>query len=776
MNTALIPILLLSEQSAQSEMICGVLKDQAEMTVLQNAQSALGVLETQNFRLVLIASNTNSPAVFETVAAARLYAPVIMIAENGDAAGAVQAMRYGAYDYLVPDQNFPAQIQQAIQKALNPADRALFRYVYDDAPVMMYLLDQDGVIRDVNTRCTVETGYPREALIGQHLTTHLTPISSAHVHETCLPRLWRDGRISNVAHQHRRQDGTVIDVLLSATTVRDISGQMLAVAVVQNITGQKQIERAEREQRVLAEALRDTTAALNSTLDFDEVLDLILANVARVVPYDTGNIMLIEAGRARMVRNQRASEPGLEIKVPTAAFAIEDTPTLYWMYINARPLAIPDTREYAPWVDLPQSAWIRSFVGAPIINDGQVIGYLTLNSATKDTFHRQHAERLAIFAHHAGIAIRNARLFDSVQRYAGELENRVARRTAQLNLERNQLHAILEATGEGIVYTIDGQIEYVNQAITRLTGYTLDELVGTPLSMINPSLADNETWEMVDENLKRGEIWRGETRLRRKDGSEFDAGITVSPSSQPGDRRVRSVSVVRDISQAKQLESEKSRFIATASHELRTPITNVLTRLYLMKRQPEKMHEHISVLDEVARRMQQLIEDLLDLSRFERGNIQLERQPMELQQILSDVVRIQYAEARVKNINLIIDLTPTPQYIEGDPERLAQVITNLVTNSLAYTPSGGQVRVALTTQDGNAIISVEDTGIGIPPEYLSRVFEPFVRVNDKIKGTGLGLSIAKEIVELHDGDISVTSEPGNGSCFRVTLKLMSVPA
>src|SRR5690606_28382285 len=264
-------------------------------------------------------------------------------------------------------------------------------------------------------------------------------------------------------------------------------GRELAMAVAQNLTHQKHVELAEREQRVLAEALRDTTAALNNTLDFDEVLDRILSNVARVVPYDTGTVMLIDGDRARMVRNQRSSDLGRQILVPTAAFDIVSTPTLFWLYKHGLPLAIPDTREYPDWVDLPQSAWIRSFVGAPIIDEGRVIGYLTLNSGIKGSFTQQHAERLATFAHHAGIASRNARLYDAVQRYAGELEKRVARRTAQLNIERNQLRAIVEATGEGIVYSEADQIEYVNPAFTTMTGYTSDELVGKPLSVLNPN-------------------------------------------------------------------------------------------------------------------------------------------------------------------------------------------------------------------------------------------------------------------------------------------------
>jgi PAS domain S-box-containing protein len=768
-----IEALLFSDDPGQQQTLDAILSEAASVTMAKDATSFLDSLANTHFHVAFVMSNTAGPQWVNLIASASQYAPVVVIGNENNPHDAVRAMKAGACDYLVPGPDFAEQLREVLlNQCISPGDLPFYS-AYQDAPVITFLFDREGIIRDVNARCLSELGYTRETLIGKHLNTLLTSASATHLNDVGLARLWRDSRIDAIPLQYKHQNGTLIDVLFTATMVTHSVGRELAIAVAQNLTLQKHSELAEREQRVLAEALRDTTAALNDTLDFDEVLDRILANVARVVPYDTGNVMLIDGDRARMVRNQRSTDLGREIRVPTAAFEIASTPTLHWMYKHGRPLAIPDTREYPDWVDLPQSAWIRSFVGAPIIEEGRVIGYLTLNSGLKGSFNQQHAERLATFAHHAGIAIRNARLYDAVQRYASELEKRVARRTSQLNLERNQLRAILESTGEGIVYSEADRIEYVNPAFTAMTGYTLDELAGKPLSVIDPN---SDRWRSAQSGVLRGEVWRDEIRLMRKDGTEFDAGITISLCSHPGDQRLRTVTVVRDISQAKRLEMQKANFIAIASHELRTPLSNILTRLYLMKREPDKLNEHMHVLNEVTRRMQWLVEDLLDMSRFERGVIQLKRQRVELQQLLSDVVRVQYAEAHTKAIDLSITLTPVPQYVEGDAERLAQVITNLVTNGLTYTPEGGEVHVGLTTQGDNAIITIRDTGTGIAPDYLEQIFEPFVRISDKVKGTGLGLSIAREIVELHGGSISVTSEPGKGSCFTVTLKLIPVMA
>jgi PAS domain S-box-containing protein len=772
-------ILLVASDADLIDAVQSSLNQQAQITQAAEASNWDQMLAQARCDLVLLAAADDGASVLHQIAPARQYAPVIILAAQGSIPGAVHALQAGAVDYLTAGPELTEQLRVAVQAALNTVSLPeAFDHACHNIPVMMMLVDADGSVQDANIKFLTELGYAHSQVIGQPLKRFMSAASAQALLEHQLPRLWHTGQIIAVPCQYIRRSGAVIEALMSAGLTQDEHGQQRALILAHDITEQKTIEIAEREQRVLAEALRDTTAALNDTLDFEEVLDRILANVARVLPYDTGNIMLIEGRRARMVRNQRSSELGREIRVPTASFEIAQTPTLRHMYETARPLAILDTREFSEWVELPQSAWIRSFVGAPIVDDRQVIGFITLNSSLRGTFTQQHAERLATFAHHASIAIRNARLFDTAQRYASELEHRVARRTAQLNLERNQLRAILEATGEGILYIEGDRISYTNIAFNRLTGYTPDELTQQPVHLLTADQMDTDAyWQNVKDFLAAGAaVWRDEVRLRRKDGSSFDAGLTITHAGETGERVQRLVIVVRDISQQKALDAQKARFIATASHELRTPITNVITRLYLMKHQPERLDEHMQVLSQVTQRMQHLVEDLLDISRFDRGTIVLERTRIDLGQLLEDVTQVQYEEANARDIRLDLRKPDTPLYIEGDQERLAQVITNLINNALMYTHPGGRVTVSLTPTNREAVIRVEDTGIGIAPDKLEDIFEPFVRLNDKIKGTGLGLSIAREIVRLHEGTITVTSEPGAGSCFTVTLKLLPVLA
>jgi DNA-binding NarL/FixJ family response regulator/signal transduction histidine kinase len=176
-------------------------------------------------------------------------------------------------------------------------------------------------------------------------------------------------------------------------------------------------EAAERELRALAEALRDTAAALNSTLDSDQVLDRILENVGRVLPHDAANIMLVDQqGAARVARHRGYVERGLEEWLRNLSFSIADTPGLRQMAETHLPLIIPDTQDYAGWIDLPQTRWLRSYACAPICFKGVLVGFLNLDSATPGFFCADHAERLQAFADQAAVAIENARLFETTRR------------------------------------------------------------------------------------------------------------------------------------------------------------------------------------------------------------------------------------------------------------------------------------------------------------------------------------------------------------------------
>jgi len=541
---------------------------------------------------------------------------------------------------------------------------------------------------------------------------------------------------------------------------------------------------AEHEQRALAEALRDTIAVLTRSLDLNTVLNGILENVGRVVPHDAANIMLVENDILHPVQWHGYAEKVDDTFMKELRLPLTDLPSFRRMFQTGQPCLISNIEEpidAIEWDDSwPEVAWIRSYVGVPILAHGQVIGFINLDSRQPGFFTQRHVERLQAFADQAAIAIENAQLYDEIRRHAAELEHHVILRTRELEEERAQLQAILDSMGEGVIYTEGTSIRYVNWLVPIMTGYTQGELNHLLWEALPELLAGTQgSYIDLGENiltaLSTRTAWRGEVRLRRKDGSEFDASLTVTLVSPPGEEPVCTVALIRDISQRKALEAQKDRFIASASHELRTPLANMKMRLYLLRKQPEKFEKHMDVLQEVTDTMEKLVEDLLDVSRFERGVITLNRRTTILQDLIRRVVEslLPRAESEEKTLSYILPETPFKAFV--DPDRISQVITNLTTNALNYTPEGGQITIELTEGLADTVlIHVKDTGVGIPPELQTQIFEPFFRANENAaRGTGLGLTISREIVTSHGGEIMLESEPGRGSTFTVRLPLMT---
>lgn len=548
-----------------------------------------------------------------------------------------------------------------------------------------------------------------------------------------------------------------------------------------------QLFAAERDQRQLAEALSETAAAINRTLQFDEVVSRLLDALRYVVPHDAANIMLIEEGEAYIVHHQGYAERGLADWINQQRFVVKDVPVWQNMIETGQPFAITDTHLDEKWMlkDLPEERWIRSTVKAPILMEGQLIGILHADSATPGTFTQAHANRLKAFAEHAAIAIRNAQYYLAIQTQAAELEQHVKARTAELERQRVELQTVLDAMGESLIYVVNNRIVYVNRAFTQLFGWESGEVRQNSLAiyrqMFDAYLDEQEALaRQIWTVLLHGQTWRGELKLRRKDGTTFDAAMTAAAARSfdehepPG-----AVYVIRDISEQKALHEQKDRFIANASHELRTPLANIKTRLYLAQKQPERFETHMAILERVANTMTELIESLLDVSRFDRGVILLKRRAVNLQGMVTEVVAVQQAEAEQHNVTLLSDIPDTPVWAYVDPQRMTQVFTNLLNNAINYTSEGGSVTVQLEQRPpsedrpaGQAVIRFIDTGIGIPPDLLPHIFEPFFRVNERTSvGTGLGLTIAREIVNKHEGQLTVESKVGVGSVFCIELDL-----
>lgn len=369
---------------------------------------------------------------------------------------------------------------------------------------------------------------------------------------------------------------------------------------------------------------------------------------------------------------------------------------------------------------------------------------------------------------------------------------------------RAHLAAIVESAEDAIISkTLDGLITSWNVGAAHLFGYTSQEMVGTSIMRLIPDGLQDEEQQILSK-LRRGErIEQYETVRVAKDGRKIHVSLTVSPIRDTKGNIVGAAKIAHDISKLhaiaaereKLLESEraarsdaerlshiKDEFLATLSHELRTPLNAILGWATLL-RQPALSDKDrvrgIETVERNARAQAQMINELLDMSRIISGKIHLDVQPIQLHQVVTGAIEAIRPSADAKNIHLRTLLDSTIGTTRGDPNRLQQVLWNLLSNAVKFTPTGGRIQVVLQRVDDYVDIIVEDTGLGIRPEFLPYVFDRFRQADASTTrlhgGLGLGLSIVRNLVELHGGTVRVMSPGANlGSTFVVNLPVSVV--
>ena len=547
---------------------------------------------------------------------------------------------------------------------------------------------------------------------------------------------------------------------------------------------------SEREATVRRrEAEHRVTRALASAPSLDEAAREIVRAICASLRWDTGGVWIVDEPEGHLSPLAVWHDPEARVKTFTAAsltFRFEKgigLPGRIWR--SGQPAWIENVTVDGnfPRAFIAARAGLRGAFGFPILIDGQVVGVVDFFSRRIRPPDPDLLGMCATLGSEIGQYIQRRRL-----------EDRLTER------ERN-LQAVVDSALDAIIVMDEhGLVRDFNPAAESVFGWDRDEAVGRPLAdlVVPPELRERHRaglhrWLATGESRIVGR--RVELEALRRDGSRFPVELTVTAGSSNG--RPQFTGFIRDITARRQAEAERARlleaereakseadaanrakdeFLAVLSHELRTPLNAILGWAHLLSQglDPAAAEKARQTIIRNVKAQQMMIEDLLDVSRIIRGQIELRRQPVRPEGWFEPAVESARPLAAGRGIRLESRVEPGADPVFGDAHRLQQILSNLLGNAIKFTPAGGTVRALLRGGAGLVEVTVTDSGKGIPPEELSLIFEPF-RQGDtssrrEHRGLGLGLAIVHRLVTMHGGSISAES-PGRGlgSTFRVVL-------
>jgi PAS domain S-box-containing protein len=505
------------------------------------------------------------------------------------------------------------------------------------------------------------------------------------------------------------------------------------------------------------EYLLQISRAMTAQLDLPSLLRLILNSAAEMVGGEVGLIVLRQAdGRLAPQAVYGIPKARLARLAPLLAELSDMTP------LSNGGWALPELS--LPLLSTAVGVPLRQVVNLPLRIGEELLGAIYVFRSGGAAFGANERQVLQSFADQAAIAVRNARLYEEV------------------TADKKQLDAIIENSADGVmILTPDRRIQVINRALAAMTGWPAAEAIGEPCWKVLPLERNGEGPDPCasDEpsvELHEGQSLAVEGELVRPGGSRLTLGVTYTPLYNALGQLLNLIVNVMDITRFREAERMKSTFVSVISHELKTPVALIKGYASTLNRadaawDPETLRDGLSVIEEEADRLNVLIDNLLDASRIQAGVFKLDLGDVSLERLARKVVEgfSLQTDAHQFELGFPADLPS----VVADETRLRQVLDNLVSNAIKYSPAGGTIRIGAWRDDDSVTVYVADDGIGIPYAEQSRLFESFYRVDSGLrrqtKGTGLGLYLCKAIVEAHHGHIWVRSEPGKGSTFFFAL-------
>ena len=537
-----------------------------------------------------------------------------------------------------------------------------------------------------------------------------------------------------------------------------------------------EVERLATEKAHL-EALNEIARELAASLDPKLMLHRVLSEVVRAIGGDMGVIHLLD-NTSGLIKPQATYHWEW---VTGQTIPLAEIPPEWQLGKTEAPWYLPDLALETPpgWLKGLTDAEMRSLLAAPLIAGGAFMGLVTVVSSRPQAFRPSDIRLFGAALSHIATALGNAEMYQLITRQAQELGQMLRHQQE----EATKSQAILASIADGVVVNdVEGKTILVNPAAGRILDTPIDQLLGRDfrtLFSIFGSRGGEEAINALENMLSAPET----TRVHKafKTTLEVEGRIVrahLSPVLTARGEFLGVVTILRDVTKEVEADRAKSEFVSTVSHELRTPMTSIkgyADLLYAGAVGPlnEEQRRFLGIIRDNVERLTALINDLLDISRVESGRIRFEPKLIQISDVIADVIKVMVVSAEAKHQTLTYEVIGRIPEIIGDRDRLNQVVTNLVSNAIRYTPEGGRIEVKVYAVEGAVRVDVRDNGIGIAPDDLGHIFERFYRADHPLvmetTGTGLGLSIVKMFVEMHGGRVWVESKLGEGSTFTFIL-------
>lgn len=543
----------------------------------------------------------------------------------------------------------------------------------------------------------------------------------------------------------------------------------------------------EQERQQLS-TLYQITTELATSLDVDRLLNRALEMVAEATGASRAVIYTLNTAADRLTRRAEIGGPAAEIEGRPLSLGLHEG-LAGWAVQQRQNVIVENVQQDPRWLRLSsEDDTPRSALAALINAAEEVLGVMMLVSEKVGAFTPEHLRLVDASTNQIANAMNNAELYSLIRDQA----ERLGVMLRQEQVEATKSSAILDSVADGVMVADEhGQVIGFNSTAERILNIPASQVMGRPTSVVAGLYGSGGGWlETVDRwraqpsDYRPGEFL--EDRLSLED--ERVISVRVSPVYL-GDQFLGTVSVFRDITSDVEVDRLKSEFVATVSHELRTPMTSIKGYADLLLGGmagdiSEQQQYFLEVIKQNTDRLSILVNDLLDISRIDQQRVVLELGDVSVREVLDSTLAHlrERSEDEKREMTLALDLPADANLsVWGDAEKITQILVNLADNAFNYTLPGGAITLGARpgADAGSVILSVADTGIGIPPEVGERIYERFFRGDEAQElvmdtpGTGLGLSIVREFVAIQHGRIWFESEPGQGTTFYVELPVLS---